>query len=219
MCIRDSAYTFYLPYFQNKKRPVNWRSLKATIYNFTSCHRKKFYYKNSYCNVTKYWKKNGIVWKNIYSGIFRDLDEILIPLGIVEEAGRLPLLRGPRALQEKGIPFYELTVEGLLVALSIDEFSDKGQVLGEFLSKAEIKEKSFRDVIHVLAKISPKFLYLIFESYVKAYCDGQLNNLLPFDVQNLKNFSVNYLEIQGELLNGFMSLPKRDRNSVMTFFS
>ena len=164
-------------------------------------------------------KKNGIVWKNIYSGIFRDLDEILIPLGIVEEAGRLPLLRGPRALQEKGIPFYELTVEGLLVALSIDEFSDKGQVLGEFLSKAEIKEKSFRDVIHVLAKISPKFLYLIFESYVKAYCDGQLNNLLPFDVQNLKNFSVNYLEIQGELLNGFMSLPKRDRNSVMTFFS
>ena len=87
------------------------------------------------------------------------------------------------------------------------------------MSKAEIKEKSFRDVIHVLAKISPKFLYLIFEIYVKAYCDGQLNNLLPFDVQNLKNFSVNYLEIQGELLNGFMSLSKRDRNNVMTFFS
>ena len=114
---------------------------------------------------------------------------------------------------------YELTKEGLLVALSIGELNDKGQVLGEFLSKAEIKEKSFRDVIHVLAKISPKFLYLIFEIYVKAYCDGQLNNLLPFDVQNLKNFSVNYLEIQGELLNGFMSLSKRDRNNIMTFFS
>ena len=28
---------------------------------------------------------NNIIWKNIYSGIFRDLDEILIPLGIVEE--------------------------------------------------------------------------------------------------------------------------------------
>ena len=33
---------------------------------------------------------NGNVWKNIYSGIFRDLDEILIPLGIVKETGRLP---------------------------------------------------------------------------------------------------------------------------------
>ena len=53
-------------------------------------------------------KKNGIVWKNIYSGIFRDLDEILIPLGIVKEAGRLPLLRGPRALQEKAFHFMNL---------------------------------------------------------------------------------------------------------------
>ena len=33
-------------------------------------------------------EKNGILWKNIYSGVFRDLDEILIPLDIVIEAGR-----------------------------------------------------------------------------------------------------------------------------------
>ena len=164
-------------------------------------------------------KKNGIVWKNIYSGIFRDLDEILIPLGIVKEAGRLPLLRGPRALQEKGIPFYELTKEGLLVALSIGEFNDKEQVLDEFLSKAEIKEKSFQNTINILAKISPKFVYLIFEIYVKAYCNRQLDNLLPFDIQNLKNLSAKYLELEGELLNGFMSLPKRDKNSILTFFS
>ena len=164
-------------------------------------------------------KKNGIVWKNIYSGIFRDLDEILIPLGIVKEAGRLPLLRGPKALQEKGIPFYELTKEGLLVALSIGEFNDKEQVLDEFLSEAEIKEKKFRDAIGILAKISPKFVYLIFEIYVKAYCNGQLDSLLPFNAQNLKNLSVNYLEMQGEILNGFMSLSKRDKSNVLTFFT
>ena len=56
-------------------------------------------------------KENGTLWKNIYSGIFRDLDEILVPLGIVKEAGRLPLKRGPKALQEMGVPFYELTKE------------------------------------------------------------------------------------------------------------
>ena len=44
-----------------------------------------------------------IAWKNIYSGIFRDLDEILLPMEIAEEDGRLPLKRGPKALQEKGI--------------------------------------------------------------------------------------------------------------------
>ncbi len=109
--------------------------------------------------------------------------------------------------------------EGLLVALSIDESSGNSQILDEFLSKAEIKEKSFRNTINILAKISPKFVYLIFEIYVKAYCNGQLDNLLPFDVQNLKNFSAKYLELEGELLNGFLSLSKRDKNSILTFFS
>ncbi len=54
-------------------------------------------------------KGQGIVWKNIYSGIFRDLDEILVTMGIAEVNGRLPLKRGPKALQELGIPFYLLT--------------------------------------------------------------------------------------------------------------
>ena len=62
-------------------------------------------------------KKQGIAWKNIYSGIFRDLDEILLPMGIAEEDGRLPLQRGPKALQEKGIPYYHLTKKGVLFAL------------------------------------------------------------------------------------------------------
>ena len=90
-------------------------------------------------------KKNNLLWKNIYSGVFRDLDEILIPLDIVVEAGRLPLKRGPKALQESGIPYYQLTTKGLLVALSIDDFDQKDSVLDEFLSKAEIKEKEFAE--------------------------------------------------------------------------
>ena len=28
-------------------------------------------------------ERNGILWQNIYSGIFRDLDEVLIPSGVV----------------------------------------------------------------------------------------------------------------------------------------
>ena len=70
-------------------------------------------------------KKNGLLWKNIYSGVFRDMDEILIPLDIVIEAGRLPLKRGPKALQEKGIPFYKLTKCGFRGAVSIGEGVNK----------------------------------------------------------------------------------------------
>ncbi len=90
-------------------------------------------------------EKNKTAWKNVYSGVFRDLDEILIPMGIVEEAGRLPLKRGPKALQEKGIPFYNLTNKGFLVALSIDEVKNKNELLRDFLSTEQMEDKGLED--------------------------------------------------------------------------
>ena len=43
-------------------------------------------------------KEQGISWKNIYSGIFKDFDEVFLPLEIVQEEGRLPLHRGPKEI-------------------------------------------------------------------------------------------------------------------------
>jgi len=164
-------------------------------------------------------KKNNLLWKNIYSGVFRDLDEILIPLDIVVEAGRLPLKRGPKALQESGIPYYQLTTKGLLVALSIDDFDQKDSVLDEFLSKAEIKEKEFASVVKTLVKVSPKFTYSMFEIYVKAFCEGKLKNLLPISVSKFQEISDNSFIIQNELLTGFTALPKSKKFDVLKFFS
>jgi hypothetical protein len=164
-------------------------------------------------------KKNNLLWKNIYSGVFRDLDEILIPLEIVVEAGRLPLKRGPKALQESGIPYYQLTTKGLLVALSIDDFDQKDSVLDEFLSKAEIKEKEFADVVKTLVKVSPKFTYSMFEIYVRAFCEGRLNSLLPFTVSKFQGISDNSFAIQNELLTGFTTLSKSKKFDVLKFFS
>ncbi len=164
-------------------------------------------------------EKNNLLWKNIYSGVFRDLDEVLIPLEIVSEAGRLPLKRGPKALQEKGIPHYQLTQKGLLVALAIEESDNKNTILDKFLSKSEIKEKQFADVITTLAKISPKFTYSMFEIYVKAFCEGKLKNLLPFSVLEFQKISKNSFTVQNELLKGFMTLPKTRQTDVLSFFA
>jgi len=164
-------------------------------------------------------KKNNLLWKNIYSGVFRDLDEILIPLEIVNEAGRLPLKRGPKALQESGIPYYQLTTKGLLVALSIDDFDQKDSVLDEFLSKAEIKEKEFANVVKTLVKVSPKFTYSMFEIYVRAFCEGKLNSLLPISVSKFQEISDNAFAIQNELLTGFTTLSKSKKSDVLKFFS
>ena len=156
---------------------------------------------------------------SIYSGVFRDLDEILIPLDIVFEAGRLPLKRGPKALQESGVPYYQLTTKGFLVVLSIDDFDQKDSVLDEFLSKAEIKEKEFADVVKTLVKVSPKFTYSMFEIYVRAFCEGRLNSLLPFTVSKFQGISDNSFAIQNELLTGFTTLSKSKKFDVLKFFS
>ena len=163
-------------------------------------------------------KKNNLLWKNLYSGVFRDLDEILIPLGIVVEAGRLPLKRGPKALQEKGVPYYQLTPKGLLVVLAIDNFDQKKTILNEFLSKAEVDDE-FGDVIRTLVKISPRFTYSMFEIYVKAYCEGKLESLLPFSVSEFQKISKNVFVIQNELFTGFVMLSKSKKLNVLKFFS
>jgi len=163
-------------------------------------------------------EKNGIIWKNIYSGVFRDLDEVLIPLNVVIEDGRLPLTRGPKALQEAGVPFYKLTIKGLLVALSLDELKNKDGVLQQFLSKSEIKENYFKESIKILAKISPSFAYSIFEKYIRAYCDGKVNDVIPFNIIELKKISGQTFKIQKEVLEVFTTLSKYDKNVVLNMF-
>ncbi len=162
-------------------------------------------------------KGQGIVWKNIYSGIFRDLDEILLPMGIAEEDGRLPLKRGPKALQEKGIPFYHLTRKGILIALSINEVENKGGLLAEFFSKADSKEKEFEKIITNLSKSSPNFTYSIFQKYVKAFCDDKIKDLLPFDLSKLQSISDESLSIQKEILEAFLKLPKQEKEEAIRF--
>ncbi|HET6516628.1 MAG TPA: hypothetical protein VFG25_00165 [Nitrosopumilaceae archaeon] len=159
--------------------------------------------------------KNGIIWKNLYSGVFRDLDEILIPLKLVEEEGRLPLKRGPKALQEKGIPYYRLTQGGLLVALSIKEIKNKDSLLDQFFSNSNSQEKEFQEIIKKLSKIAPKFTFSLFEKYVKAFCEGKSKNLLPFSVENLRNVADETLEIQKEMLEAFSKMSKVDKDKTM----
>jgi len=162
-------------------------------------------------------KGQGIVWKNIYSGIFRDLDEILLPMGIAEEHGRLPLKRGPKALQEKGIPFYHLTRKGTLIALSIKEVENKEKLLTDFFSKADPKEKEFEKIITNLSKSSPNFTYSIFQKYVKGFCDDKIKDLLPFDLSKLQNLLDESLVIQKEILEAFLKLSKSEKDEAIKF--
>ncbi len=159
--------------------------------------------------------KNQLIWKNLYSGVFRDLDEILIPLGLVEESGRLPLKRGPKALQEKGVPYYRLTKSGLLVSLSLKEIKNKQKILEQFFSNDNSEDKEFQEIIQKLAKITPMFTFSLFEKYVKAFCEGKLKNLIPMNLQSLKNISDENIQIQKEFLEAFSNFSSSDREKTL----
>ena len=164
-------------------------------------------------------KKQGVTWKNIYSGIFRDMDEILIPMKIAEEDGRLPLKRGPKALQEIGIPYYHLTKKGILVALSISEIKNRENLLKEFFSKSESTEKEFEKILSILLKTSPNFTYSIFQKYVKAFCNNKIKDLLPFDLSKLREISDESLGIQKEFLEAFLKLSKQEKDDTIRFLN
>ena len=164
-------------------------------------------------------KKQEIAWKNIYSGIFRDFDEILLPMKIAEENGRLPLKRGPRALQKIGIPYYHLTKKGILIALSISEITDRENLLKEFFSKSESTEKEFEKILSTLLKTSPNFTYSILQKYVKAFCNNKIKDLLPFDLSKLKEVSDESLSIQKEFFKAFLKLSKQEKQDTIKFLN
>ena len=164
-------------------------------------------------------KKQEIAWKNIYSGIFRDMDEILLPMEIAEEDGRLPLKRGPKALQEIGIPYYHLTKKGILIALSISEIENRENLLKEFFSKSESTEKEFEKILSNLLKTSPNFTYSIIQKYVKAFCNKKIKDLLPFDISKLGEISDESLGIQKEFLEAFLKLSKQEKEDAIRFFN
>ena len=161
--------------------------------------------------------KSGIAWKNIYSGIFRDIDEVLLPLKIAEEAGRLPLKRGPKALQEIGIPYYQLTDTGKLVALSIKEVTNKGDLLKEIFSKSDSEDKEFYSAIQVISAVTPTLIFSLFEKYVKAFCKGNFESLLPFTLSKLKKVIDDTVVIHREVLEGYSVLTESDKEKMLKF--
>lgn len=163
-------------------------------------------------------EQNGTTWQNIYSGIFRDLDEILLPLELVREAGRLPIKRGPKALQEQGVPYYQLTDSGLLVAASVsDTGKERMRIMNDFFEKeSNTKEKDLKKAIITLLDVAPSFVLLLLQKYIESYSDGTIDKLVPFNSEYIKKAFDDALHVQRELLEGFSSLSNSDREPIMS---
>lgn len=167
-------------------------------------------------------KEHGILWQNIYSGIFRDLDEVLIPAAVVREGGRLPLRRGPKALQLEGVPFYELTDTGMLVASAIEELGDQRmKLLQSYISSLPAGDSSSRTMkegmIFMIAA-APSFVSKIISEYIYAYSTGAIDSIAPLDAKKLKSVIANQIIVEKELVEAFIAMPQDNKELVRNFF-
>jgi len=167
-------------------------------------------------------KQHGILWQNIYSGIFRDLDEVLIPVGVVREGGRLPLRRGPKALQLEGVPFYELTDAGMLVASSIEETGDKKMKLLQSyvssLSSGDQTARAMKEGMLFLIQVAPAFISKIINAYIYAYSRGEINSIAPLDAKKLRSVIASQISVEKELVEAIISMQQDQRDLVRNFF-
>ena len=166
-------------------------------------------------------EKQGIQWQNIYSGIFRDLDEVLIPLYVAKEGGRLPLRRGPRALQQEGVPYYEVTEVGLLVASTLEELGDgRVTMLKRYLDTLptnDPNQKLLKDAILLLLKFAPSFVFKIISEYIASYTQGVITEMVPLDVQKMQLIVANVIGVERELVEGFTSMSNNEQSLTCRF--
>ena len=175
-------------------------------------------------------KKYDIAWQNIYSAIFKDLDEVLLPARVVKEGGRLPIKRGPKALQIEGIPYYELTHIGLIIASTIEETGDirlRMKLLESYISNSNCNGKdnnvnngnnsTINDGILLLSKYAPSFILKIINEYIIAYNHGEIEKLDKLDGEKLKQIMSKQITIERELVEACMVLSNDKRELIRNF--
>lgn len=172
-------------------------------------------------------KKYGIAWQNIYSAIFKDLDEVLIPAKVVKEGGRLPIKRGPKALQIEGIPYYELTNTGLIIASTIEETGDiryRMKLLELYILNSNLQNSDqtannaiINEGILLLSRYAPSFILKIINEYIIAYNRGEIERLDTLDIENFKKVISKQITIERELVEACMVLSNDKREVLRRF--
>jgi hypothetical protein len=140
----------------------------------------------------------------------------------VKEGGRLPLRRGPKALQLEGVPFYELTETGLLVASSIEEIGDnRMKMLERYIRSIPSVAQSdniMREGILLLIRMAPSFASKIISEYIYAYSTGLIDKITPLDSKKLQSVISKQIMMERELIEAIIGLQPDQKELVRSFF-
>lgn len=151
-----------------------------------------------------------VPWKNVYSGVFKDFEDVLVPLGLAAEEGRLPIKRGPKSLQNEGMPYYRLTEAGTVAALSFGSES-RDAAARRFFAEPGPELAG----LAVLNRVAPGLVTSVFERYVRRYCDGLMDGLVPVTAAKLRGAQGGALDEYRSMLSGFEKMPKANKTAVL----
>lgn len=158
-------------------------------------------------------KKIGVAnnqpWKNLYSGVYDDIEKILLPQKIIEEEGRIPIKRGPRVLQDKGKGYYKLTKIGKLLLFCIDD----GKVRIDFTEFTH--QHDLGKELNLLCEISPSLCFLLLEKYVSTYyAEG-----VPITLENISKITKLTLNCNIDFIKSILSQDRDNQREILKILS
>lgn len=151
-------------------------------------------------------------WKNTYSGVYDDIEKILLPQNIIEEEGRIPLKRGPRLLQNEGTGYYKLTKTGVLLLFCIENTKVKIDFT-EYTHNQELGEK-----LNLLHQISPSLCFLLLEKYASTCCIKK-EDIVPITLEGIREITKLTLNYNIDFIRSMLSHSKDNQRKILMILS
>ena len=152
--------------------------------------------------------ENKQSWKNSYSGVYNDIEKILLPQKIIEEEGRIPLKRGPRLLQKEGTGYYKLTKIGILLLFCIENNKVKMDFT-DFTDQQDLGEK-----LNLLYTINPVLCFLLLEKYISTMCTSG-KNIIPITLESIGKIDEFPLKCNLQFIKSILIHNKDDQRKIL----
>ncbi|UVS68405.1 hypothetical protein [Nitrososphaera viennensis] len=126
-------------------------------------------------------RRFGMSLRNAYTHTYTELNESLIPGGIVEQDGAVPATRGPRIFQLDGVPCFRLSGLGMLLACCLDEIDiDRRALLfRQYLdSDRSWRRDPRKDELLSHLKAYPEFTLELLKHGASQYLEGKADHPL-----------------------------------------
>ncbi len=156
--------------------------------------------------------KGAQSWKNTYSGVYHDIEKILLPQKIIVEEGRIPLKRGPRLLQTEGTGYYKLTKTGMLLLFCIENIRVNIDFT-EFTHEQDLGEKLNR-----LYQINRSLCFLLLEKYVSTRCvKGE--DIVPIRLESIREIADYELNCDINFIKSILSDNNENQKEMLIILS